>query len=103
MYPNLLNTNLKIKVAQPVVQIQRNQIFNFLEPVKFGIIMASEERTFKLSLQSVQIGITYRKSTPSHYSVNIGIDSTKKNELKEEYHAWLHVPPSRQSLAKDKG
>lgn len=52
--------------------------------------MASEERTFKFSLQSTEIVVTQGKSSPSHFSINPCTGPTKKEELKEEDHAWLH-------------
>lgn len=73
-----------------MIQVLRNKIFNFFESVNFGVIMAPEEGTFKFSLQSIEIVVTQGKSSPSHFSINPSTGPMKKEEFKEEDHAWLH-------------
>lgn len=73
-----------------MIQVLRNKIFNFFESINFGVVMASEEGTFKFSFQSIKIVVTQGKSSPSHFSIDAGTGPTKKEEFKDNHHAWLH-------------
>lgn len=73
-----------------MIQVLRDKILHFLESVNSGIVVASEEGTFKLSLQSVTISVTQGESSPAHFSIDPSTGPTKKEEFKEEDHAWFH-------------
>lgn len=73
-----------------MIQVLRNKTLYFLESVNFGVVVASEEGTFKFSLQSIAIIVTQGKSSPAHFSINPSTAPTKKEEFKQEDQAWLH-------------
>jgi hypothetical protein len=93
-------TNLKIEIAQPVVQVQANQIFNFPEAVKFLVILSSRKGTLEFSFHYMEIVITQRKDPPAYDPTWMSICSTKEQEFKQESYSVFHIVPVREYLWK---
>lgn len=94
-------TNLKVQIAQLVVQAQANQVFHFPEVVKGLVIMSSEKETLEFSLHYIKVVIAQREGCPAHNLVKTSIFPTKETEFKQESHARFHIFLRREYLGKD--
>lgn len=92
--------NLKIQIAQPLVQILANPIFNFSEAVQFLVIFSSEKGTLEFPLHYMKVVITHGKRCPSHDQVTVGTCSMEKAEFEQKRQARSHRFPLRKYLAK---